>query len=545
MPATWLTRGPGDLLTALDDNAEHRPDHLAVQWRGRSLTYAQLATRTRQVAGAMAADGIAAGHRVAVLARNRVELVEVYFAALVLGAVPVVLNWRLATAELRAIVEDAEARLVVVDPQVPSADGLVDPTRDGPAIVLLASTMGNEMASTRGRDYDTWVGEAVPIAGRSSSDLDDTCVQLYTSGTTGRPKGVLLSHRNMWSLLSGAHEDWRVMPGSVLLCPLPAFHIGGLGWILVSVARGATVVLLEEARPDLILRSISAHGVTHVILVPALMASIVEQQLRDRLDIRALEIIVYGASPIPRSQLREALEVLDADFIQAYGMTESCSSMTQLGPEAHREAAGQPEPAEGEPDLLRSCGRPRRGIELSIRALHDGTELPVGEVGEVWVRSAQVMAGYWRRPEETAAVLMPGGWLRTGDMGYFGPDGHLYLCDRVKDMIISGGENIFPAEVESVLLDHPAVAEVAVIGVPSQRWGERPKAYLVLVPSAATPDLKDIRAFCRARLASFKCPDEIEVVPTLPRNASGKLLKKELRRLVTPSLPTGQSSSVR
>lgn len=518
----WLTDGQGGFHAALRQSAAAHPDRDAVRWRDRRVDYAELERRAGLVARALVAAGAGEGDRVALLMKNRVELVELLFGCARIGAIAVVLNWRLSGDELAVVIDDADCRALITDPAIRPTSAYAGELTTSPLVIEL------DDAAEGATRYEDWLSATESDPEPEHAADPSTAVLLYTSGTTGRPKGVMLGHYGLWSLLSKGYEDWHMDDESVLLCPLPAFHIGGLGWIIGSVACGSTLILQEDADPQRIIDVIESDGVTNALLVPTLMTSMVEVQNARHADLSSLRTIVYGGSPMTAVRLRAALDVLDADLIQAYGLTEMTSSVTQFSPEDHRRAAHQGEVRAGETDLLRTCGRPRRGVEITIHDPDDGHVLPAGQVGEVWINAEQRMQGYWRRPAETAEVLLPDGTLRTGDLGYFDANGYLYLVDRLKDMIVSGGENVYPGEVENVLVDHPAVADVAVVGVPHEKWVETPKAFVVLRPGAtATPD--ELIAYTRDRIAHYKCPTQVEFLDQLPRNPAGKVLRRTLR----------------
>jgi long-chain acyl-CoA synthetase len=298
----------------------------------------------------------------------------------------------------------------------------------------------------------------------------------------------------------------------------PLFHIAGTGWILMVLSFGGRVVLHREVDGEAILRDIERYRITHAILVPAILQLILARRNEGRADPSSLETVVYGASPISDRVLLELFSAFDCKFMQGYGLTETCGAVTTLKAEDHDPAT---------PELLRSCGHPLAGVELRIVDPEAGVECGEGEVGEVWIRAGQVMLGYWKNPIATAEAIDADGWFRSGDAGYL-RDGRLYLHDRVKDMIVSGAENIYPAEVENVLMGHPGVSEVAVIGVPHERWGETVKAIVVRVADADVTESKLI-AYARERLAHYKCPTSVEFAVELPRNATGKILKRDLR----------------
>jgi long-chain acyl-CoA synthetase len=303
---------------------------------------------------------------------------------------------------------------------------------------------------------------------------------------------------------------------------MPLFHIGGGGWALVGLYHGCPMVLVRELDPAALVRIIADEKVTHGFLVPAVLQFMLMVPGVQDADFSSLQMILYGASPISVQVLAESIRTFKCKFVQAYGLTETTGAIVSLpaedhdpdGPHAHR---------------LRSAGKANLGVEIRVVSVETGEDMPEGEVGEIWCRTVQNMKGYWNLPEETAKSMPGDGWFRTGDAGYLDRDGYLYIHDRVKDMIVSGGENIYPAEIENVLMAHPAVADVAVIGVPSERWGETPKALVVRAAGTEVTEAELI-AYCRERLAGYKCPSSVDWVEVLPRNPSGKILKKDLRK---------------
>jgi acyl-CoA synthetase (AMP-forming)/AMP-acid ligase II len=343
---------------------------------------------------------------------------------------------------------------------------------------------------------------------------------MYTSGTTGHPKGAQLSHANLLTLLSaalGQFGTWH--DNDVNLVCMPLFHIGGAGWALVGLYRGIETVLMADAEPATILGLIAEFGVTKAFFVPALLLFLLQAPACRETDFSSLELIVYGASPAPLDLVRNALEVFRCAFAQVYGLTETTGAITYLPPEDHH--------GEHAVARLKSCGKPITGVEIRVVNAF-GQDLPQGTVGEIVCRSPQVMIGYWNLPEASSRAIRDG-WFYTGDAGYLDQDGYLYIYDRVKDMIISGGENVYPAEVESVLFGHPAIADVAVIGVPDPMWGEAVKA-IVVKQRGAELSAADLIDFARQRIAGYKVPRSIVFVDVLPRNPTGKILKRELRR---------------
>jgi long-chain acyl-CoA synthetase len=343
---------------------------------------------------------------------------------------------------------------------------------------------------------------------------------MYTSGTTGVPKGVLTTHRNL-AAAAASSPLWRFDSETISMTPLPMFHVGGIGWAYLGLWNGATTILVRDFVADEVLDTFARDRVTNAVLVPTMLQRLTSIEGAADRDYTALRSIAYGASPITTPVLKAALRTFRCPLFGVYGLTESTGGVVQLEPDDH-------EPDGPREHLLRAAGKPLPWVELRVVDPESGTERGRHEIGEVWLRAPNVMAGYFGRPQETAAALTPDGWLRTGDGGYLDDDGYLFLTDRIKDMIVSGGENVFPAEVEEALAHHPDVAEVAVIGVPDERWGETVKA-VVVARSGRTPTADELVAFARERLAGYKLPRSIEFVDDLPRTPSGKVLKRELR----------------
>jgi long-chain acyl-CoA synthetase len=489
-------------------NAQVRPDHLALVCGPRRLTYAELEDRSSRAGSALVAAGIAPGARVALLARNRAEYYELVFGASKAGASLAALNWRLAEAELAAILEDCLPALLIVEPELAS---LVDDAAARHGIDVLELGAG----------YERWLEHSAPEDPEVAVDPDDVVLQLYSSGTTGVPKGIMLTHRNLSFSARHARELFTMDAASVNMVVSPLFHIGGVGYGTMAMFVGGTTVVMSDAAAGAALEAIEAERVTHTFLVPAVIQALVSEAAESNRDLSSLQRISYGGATMSEVLLHQAMGAFRCEFQAVYGMTETAGTVIALEPGAH--VAEGPEAL-----LLGSVGRPLSWLEVRVVDLRSGVEAPVGTVGEIWVRSGQNMKGYWRQPEATAEVVVDGGWLRTGDAALRDEDGYLFLQDRIKDMIISGGENIYPAEVENVLAAHPAVAEVAVIGVPHERWGETVKA-LVIRRDGAAVDAEELADHARSRLARYKCPTSFEWVDDFPRNASGKVLKKVLR----------------
>jgi long-chain acyl-CoA synthetase len=480
-----------------------------------TLTFAELYERSRAVAGALAGAGVGVQDRVAVVERNCTEVLEVVFGAALGNAVAVNVNWRLAPPEILQILVDAGAGVVVVGAEFFAAVEAIEADL-GDSVKIVA--LGRH---PRWEAYEEWLSRHDPSDPGHVSAAGDVAFQLYTSGTTGLPKGVMLTTSNLVSAWSNVQVAWGFDPGqSVNLALMPMFHIAGLGWATAGLYHGCRTVVLRDVDPAGVLETLSAEHITHAFMVPAVIQMLLQSPDVDKADFGCLRTLAYGASPIPAPVLERALTVMGCDFIQLYGLTETTGAITQLEPEDH-------DPV-GRPGLLRSCGRPYPWVELRIVDPATGRDAPTGQVGELWTRGPQNMAGYWNNPVATAAAIDAEGWLRTGDAGYLDDEGFVYLHDRVKDMIVSGGENVYPAEVENALMRHPDVADVAVFGVPDERWGEAVKATVVLAGGASVTS-DELISFCHQYLAGYKCPKSIDFAESLPRNPSGKLLKRELR----------------
>ena len=493
-----------------------KPDAAALSLGDRTMSWGELYERARRVATGLAAAGVGSQDHVAFLDKNGVEHFEVVYGAALGNAVCVDVNWRLAPPEVAFIVNDCEAKVLVVGADfVPVLDVIGAELLHDP-LVLVIGGHGEH------RDYHDWVGGHADVDPQTPSTPDDVALQLYSSGTTGRPKGVMISNHNLVGLLPVGGELWEMRPDSVVLVAMPLFHIGGSGWATVAHFIGARLEILREIDFGELVRLFSTRGVTHAFVVPAVLQFMQLVPGVADADFSSLDVIVYGASPISEEVLAESLSLLGCKFFQVYGLTETTGAITHLPPSDHDlgGAAGH---------RLRSCGIAGPGVELRIIDVVTAADIVEPEVpGEILVRGQQVMKGYWNNPDATREAIDVDGWFRSGDIGYLDADGYLYIHDRVKDMIVSGGENIYPAEVENVLRSHPAIADVAVIGVPSEKWGESPKAIVVLQPEAE-PDADGIIAFARERLAKYKCPASVDFIDVLPRNPSGKILKKDLR----------------
>jgi long-chain acyl-CoA synthetase len=498
--------------------AREKPEGIAMRADDRVWTYADLHEESSRVAQALIADGIEAQDRVAVLDRNVPEFFTFLFGAAMLNAVTLAVNWRLAPPEMEYILNHAQARLLLVGEEF--LGHLAQMNLETIKRIVVVGHGGEYVA------YADWIANQQPLDPEVPCRVEDTCYQLYTSGTTGLPKGVELTHSNLLTAMDVGARCWSIDGESVSMVAMPLFHIAGSGWGISAVCQGAEMVLVREIDPVEILRLIEERRITNTLFVPAVLQALSAFPGVEKTDFSSLRSIVYGASAISEEVLVRSMKVFGCGFVQVYGLTETTGAITDLPPEDH-------DPGGPRSYLLRAAGRPWGDVSIRIVEAETGKDLADGEVGEIWCRSAQNMKGYWRNPEATDEVYPEGrdqggiGWFRTGDAGYM-KEGYLYIHDRVKDMIVSGAENIYPAEVENALMGHPGVADVAVIGVPSEKWGETVKAIVVDVSGATASD-EELIAHCRTRLASFKCPTSIDRIEALPRNPSGKILKTELR----------------
>ncbi|PZU50326.1 MAG: acyl-CoA synthetase [Sphingomonas sp.] len=497
-------------------HARDRPDAIAFEFEGRITSFVELDAHVNQVANALLAAGLKPGDRIAYLGKNSDHYFELFLGASRAGVVMVPVGWRLAGPEIAFIVNNAEAKLLFLGAELTELVQ-ANVTELGRGRTIIAMEPGSNWPT-----FEAWRDAQSSKHPGIAVTPSDVAIQLYTSGTTGNPKGAMLSHSNLLEgrRLGQLHpmpwNEWG--PDDVSLVAMPVAHIGGTGWGLIGLVNGARGVVAREFDPLKVLDYIERDRVSKMFMVPAALQIVVRQPRAREVDYSRLQYILYGASPIPLDLLRECIELFGCGFCQQYGMTETTGTIVYLPPEDH-DPAGTPR--------MRAAGLPMPGVEIKVVDA-DGNELPRGEVGEVATRSYANMSGYWKLDEATAATIAADGWLRTGDAGYMDEDGYLYIHDRVKDMIISGGENVYPAEVESAVYGHPAVAEVAVIGVPDETWGEAVKAVVVPRPGASI-DAEEIIRFARSRIAAFKAPKSVDVIAALPRNASGKILRRELR----------------
>ncbi len=477
---------------------------------GGALTFSTLERHALQVANGLIAAGVQPGDRVAYLGKNSLAYFEALIGAAKAGAVMVPINWRLAAPEIADLVADCRPKWLLAGQGFEATAVQI-----APGIVRC--------------DNDTADGFAAWRDAQSAGDVShqpaitDAALQLYTSGTTGRPKGAVLTHQSLFGLRANMTAQtlppWYAWSSEdVSLIAMPVAHISGTGWGVWSLMHGASGVVTAEFDPHSVFELMVEHRINKIMMVPTAIQIAIRHPQARCTDFSFLRYICYGGAPMPAALLDEAMQVFGCGFVQMYGMTETSGTIVALPPEAH-------DPAHG--GRLNSVGVPLPGVELKIC---DAESQPcaTGATGEILTRSIANMNGYFERPGETATTIDAQGWLRTGDAGYLDEHGYLFLRDRVKDMIITGGENVYPAEVENALRSHPGVLDVAVIGVADAKWGEIVTA--VVVPrSDADRQESSIIEFARTRIARYKCPKRVEFMAALPRNASGKILRRELR----------------
>jgi acyl-CoA synthetase (AMP-forming)/AMP-acid ligase II len=496
------------LRALLEAGVANAPHKVVLSSDGVELTWSGLREQACRVAAALVRDGVKPQDRVIYLGKNDPRYFEVLFGCALAGAVMTPLNWRLAPDELAAIIADAHAAIAFVDSSV-----VTSIKGEMKAVVVALGPHPGWIS------YPQWCGPAEDPG--VDPDPRHIAFQLYTSGTTGRPKGAMFANgTNLRVLLDDISVKWGLTSDDVSLVALPLFHMGGLAWALASLARDARCIVVRDFEPVGVLNTIQTADVKVAFFVPAMLAAVCSVA---GVAVRKLSLrrVFYSGAPISPIALTKAMAALRCDFIQIYGLTEATGAFAQLPAHEH-------DPTGPLAHLLLSAGRPYPWVEVRVVSTATGDDVPTGEIGEIWTRSEQNLVGYWNDPEQTARALTPDGWLRTGDLGRIDADGRIFLVDRAKDLVISGGENVYPVEVENVLAAHPLLAEVAVIGVPHERWGETVKA-IVVRRAGAEVDQDDVIGFVRRRLAGFKCPTSVDFVAVLPRTATGKVLKHVLR----------------
>lgn len=489
-------------------------DKTALVFEGRRTSFADVDRASSQVGQRLRQEWVAPQERVAVLAKNNDLFFEIWFGAMKARACLAPVNFRLAAPEIAYILNDAKAKVLFVGAEfVELADKALADVRHEIKVVSLDGARGSWP------DYRAWRDTAEAVDPNMVAIADDDIVQLYTSGTTGNPKGVQLTNANYLAFLNMSKDvaGFDYKDHETVLGAMPLFHVGGTNPVLAGYASGSTLAILRDISPAGLLDLIAQEKINHAFIVPAVILMLLNAREIEGADLSSMKTVSYGASPIAQDVLERAQKRFGCEFLQFYGMTETVGAGTYLPAAAH-------DPAKGK---LRSCGVPWPGVEVRVVDANDN-EVPLGEVGEIVIRAPIVMKGYYNKPDATAEAVRDG-WMHTGDAAYQDAEGYFFIYDRVKDMIVTGGENVYPAEVENAVFGHPSVADVAVIGVPDDKWGEAVKAVVVLKPGAA-PDEGSIIAHAREKVAAFKVPKSIDFVEAIPRNASGKVLRRELRK---------------
>ena len=508
-----MTLSPAPAATLLRDRVDHwarvRPDAIAVAFGEQTFSWARWRQRILRLSGALRDAGVRPGDRLAVLDLNHLATVELTMAGSALGAATAMVNFRLSPDQVRYILEDSRPVILFHGAQFAE----VVTTLDAETLVSRRIVIGGN------DEYEPFLAAGQPDEGESVKP-DEVCLVMYTSGTTGRPKGAQLTHRGVSMHSEACNTVFRLGPGDANLVAMPLFHVGGSCYAQLGIHAGARTILLREPAPPALFGAI-ASGATHAFVVPTVIHGVLAAGEQAITAFGGLKKVGYGASPMPLPMLRKALAAWpNVEFIQVYGMTELSGVATMLTPEAHRDG--------DHPERLASAGQPMPGVEVRVVDPVTFEDVKPGATGEIWFRTAQAMRGYLNQDEATAQTKTADGWIRTGDAGRTDSAGFVYVLDRLKDMIITGGENVYGPEVESVLNACPGVSEGVIIGVPDEHWGEAVKAIVVPAPGAQLT-AADVIAFCRARLAHYQCPASVDIVEELPRSGTGKVLKRALR----------------
>ena len=500
------------------------PDRLSIVYGANRWTFAQTAERVQQLGSALVALGIRQGDRLGILQVNCPQYIEIYFAAASVGAILVPLNFRAKADELSYMINHAEAIILFVGNRyLDMVEGLRSQLPSVEQCIPLEGNPRSMMA------YDDLLRSSSADPTPHEIQDEDITILMYTSGTTGRPKGVPLRHSAFVSYVLENVDPPTPDVEERNLLTVPLYHIAGVQAMLAAIYGGRTLLLMSQFEVKEWLETIQRERATRAMLVPTMLKRVIDDPDFSHYDLSSLQVITYGAAPMPFEVIRKAIHVMPrVRFINAFGQTETASTITTLGPEDHR-IEGTPQEQEKKlKRLASSIGKPLPDVELRIID-EEGKTLPPFQAGEILARGPRIMTGYWQDESKTAQVMTSDGWLHTGDMGWVDEDGYIYLAGRADDMIIRGGENISPEEVEKVLNTHPQVEESAVIGIQDAEWGQQPRAIVVLKKGEAV-SAEEIMEYCQSRLAGFKRPRSVVFVEALPRNPMGKTLRKNLRQ---------------
>ena len=490
---------------------ERTPKAVAHKFLDRETTYEELNIYSNQIANGLINLGCKSDSRIAYYGKNSDYFFEFLIGTLKSNTVAVGVNWRLAPPEVSYVLNDSKSEVLFVGEEFyPIIDQILE---DLPNVKKVIAVDGNH---TKYEDFITWRDSQDNLStGLKSSDQDDI-LQLYTSGTTGHPKGVQLTNRNFAAANESIDGIVPFEEGTTNLVCMPGYHVAGTNWGIWGYIFGCRNIIIADIDPGLILELIEQEKIRSTLFVPAVILFLISHPNALTTDYSSLNFVLYGASPIADDTILKAKEIMQCDLYQVYGLTETTGAITIMMPEDH-------DPKKGK---LRSCGKALKGVELKI-VDENGKDLKTGEIGEVISKSDLNMKGYWNKPDATKESIV-NGWFYSGDAGFFDDEGYLFIHDRVKDMIVSGGENIYPAEVENALMSHKEILDAAVVGIPDDKWGESVIGFVVIEESTNLSEV-EIISYARTQIAAYKCPKSIEFIKELPRNPSGKILRRELR----------------
>ena len=508
------------ITQGLHRHVQRSPHATAIRYQGRGITYAEFGDRVARLAGALKGLGVASGDRVAMLSLNSMRYIEYYQAVPWADAVLNPVNTRWSVAEIAYSLDDSSTTVLIVDDNFASQAGKIIELAKTLRVVIYA---GDGETPAGMLDYEALIADNAPIEDARRGG-DSLLGIFYTGGTTGFPKGVMLSHTNVCSSSMAVITSGSCRPQERYLHVMPMFHLADFAALTALFISGGTHIVLPSFVPQKVLETIEAERASEILLAPTMIQMLLDCRANNPevalFDLSSLQTLGYGASPITPALLDRAREAFpSAGFRQGYGMTELAPVATLLLPEYHSEEHHHS-------GKMYSAGQPASCVEVRIVDA-ESREVPRGTVGEITVRGANVMLGYWNKPQATADVLRDG-WMHTGDGGYMDEEGFIYICDRIKDMIVSGGENIYSAEVETAIASHPEVAQVAVIGIPCEKWGETVHAVIIRKPGTGVTD-EQVVSHCRERIAGYKCPRSVEFRDSLPVSSVGKILKTDLR----------------